>query len=83
SVMIQWRVRLDKERKTVNAGPWSEEYLPMETVLVSLVLCRIREGKDPCDDLRKALHGRAIFVGGKESIGRGLVKLYFSPPEAT
>ncbi len=81
SVMIQWRVRLDKERKTVNGGLWSEEYLPMETVLVSLVLCRTRDGKDPCEDLRRTLNGRAIFVGGKESIGRGLVKLYFSSPE--
>ncbi|WP_048058850.1 type III-B CRISPR module RAMP protein Cmr4 [Desulfurococcus amylolyticus] len=81
SAMIQWRVRLDKERKTVNGGLWSEEYLPMETVLVSLVLCRTRDEKDPCENLRRTLNGRAIFVGGKESIGRGLVKLYFFPSE--
>jgi len=35
SVMVQYRVRLKSETKTVDKGPWSEEYLPSETVMVS------------------------------------------------
>mgnify|MGYP001626208023 CR=1 FL=1 len=80
SVMIQWRVKLKRESKTVEAGPWSEEFLPIETILVSLVLCRKKNEKDPCEELRRVLDGRVIYVGGKESIGRGLVKLYPAPP---
>jgi len=32
------RVRLSRETKTVDTGPWTEEYLPPKTVLHSLVL---------------------------------------------
>jgi len=82
SLMVQYRVRLEKETKTVEAGPWSEEYVPMETVLASVVLCRSFkqgegkvEAKDVCEKFKQATNGKTVYVGGKETIGRGLVKL--------
>ncbi len=83
SMVIQYRVRLKRETKTVDAGPWSEEYLPLKTVLVSLALCRDAQGKDGgksakdlCNELKDMFSNRSIYVGGKETIGRGLVKIY-------
>jgi CRISPR-associated protein Cmr4 len=84
SMMMQYRVRLKRETKSVEAGPWSEEYLPLKTVLVSLALCRDAQGKDGgkisakdlCDKLKDVFNNRSIYVGGKETIGRGLVKIY-------
>ena len=82
SMMIQYRVRLKRTEKTVDTGPWSEEYLPMKTILVSLALCRNvqRENKDAkslCEEFKNKLNNKkSIYVGGKETIGRGLVKLY-------
>jgi CRISPR-associated protein Cmr4 len=82
SLMIQYRVRLSRDTKTVDAGPWSEEYVPMETVFVSVALCRSFkqgdrkiEARDLCEEFRKAINGKTIYVGGKETIGRGLVRL--------
>jgi len=41
SLMIQPRVRLDYERKTVHPGGlWDEEHLPQRTLMVSLVIAR-------------------------------------------
>jgi CRISPR-associated protein Cmr4 len=85
SVLVQYRVRLKRGEKTVDTGPWSEEYLPVETVFVSLALCRKFKDKESgvektpdqvCDDFANAIGGRALYLGGKETIGRGLVKIY-------
>ncbi len=38
SISVITRVRIRYETKTVEEGPWSEEYLPMGTVLVSAIL---------------------------------------------
>ena len=85
SVVIQYRVRLKYETKTVDVGPWSEEYLPIETVMVSLIVCKnfitskIQMQADKvCEELEKGYKGsKVVYVGGKETIGKGLVKLYF------
>ncbi|MEM1622685.1 MAG: type III-B CRISPR module RAMP protein Cmr4 [Sulfolobales archaeon] len=83
SMLIQYRVRLRSDTKTVEEGPWSEEYIPAETVLASLVLCTDRGNKTPgseevsCSNIfKREVDGKIMFVGGKETIGRGLVKLY-------
>jgi CRISPR-associated protein Cmr4 len=85
SILIQYRVRLKRGEKTVETGPWSEEYLPMETVFVSLVLCRRFNDKeknitispmDVCKEFTSTLNGKSLYLGGKETIGRGLVKIY-------
>jgi len=78
SLMIQYRVALDREKKTVRAGPWSEEYIPMETVFVSTALCRNYQQKDAnaiCNEFKAEVKDKTIFVGGKETIGKGLVKI--------
>jgi CRISPR/Cas system CMR subunit Cmr4 (Cas7 group RAMP superfamily) len=53
-------------------------------VLVSIALCRDAQSKsgekmpakDLCKKLRDMLSNKSIYVGGKETIGRGLVKIY-------
>lgn len=84
SMLIQYRVRLNKETKTVDAGPWSEEFVPAETVLASLALCagsKASEGGEAkCPELLKSeVNNKVVFVGGKETVGRGLVKFYVYP----
>jgi len=80
SLVIQYRVRLKGETKTVEAGPWSEEYVPMETLFISAILCRDSKSStqqgSTCKEFIKYVDKRAIYVGGKETIGKGLVKLY-------
>jgi CRISPR-associated protein Cmr4 len=90
SMVIQYRVRLDPNTKTVEQGPWSEEYTPSNTVMASLVVCREprRRGSgggacasatDVCSDLVGYFTSTrsTIYVGGKETIGKGLIELYF------
>jgi CRISPR/Cas system CMR subunit Cmr4 (Cas7 group RAMP superfamily) len=57
----------------------------METVFVSLVLCRDFKDKEKnitespenvCDKFANTLNGKSLYLGGKETIGRGLVKIY-------
>jgi CRISPR-associated protein Cmr4 len=83
SLLIQYRVRLKGEEKTVEEGPWSEEYLPMETVFVSLILCRdyksdgsSKSGVEICEEFKNEIDKKTIYVGGRETIGRGLAKLF-------
>lgn len=80
SLVIQYRVRLKGETKTVEAGPWSEEYVPMETLFISVILCRDSKSStqqgSTCEEFIKYVNKRVIYVGGKETIGKGLVKLY-------
>lgn len=80
SLVIQYRVRLKGETKTVETGPWSEEYVPMETLFISVILCRDSKSStqqgSTCEEFIKYVDKRTIYVGGKETIGKGLVKLY-------
>ncbi|MEM1646480.1 MAG: type III-B CRISPR module RAMP protein Cmr4 [Ignisphaera sp.] len=84
SIIIQHRVRLKREEKVVERGGlWSEEYVPMESVFASVILCRDtkhnnvdKKALDVCESIASKLNGKFIYVGGKESIGKGLVKLY-------
>ena len=78
------RVRLDKKKKTVEGGAlWTEEYVPQGTVFVSTVLCSgVRaKGVKFCGDgkfeeyLKSLLGTKYLVIGGKESTGKGVVKL--------
>lgn len=74
SIIIQYRVRIKAESKTVESGPWSEEYVPIETVFVTALLCNSNED---CGRVAGELNNRKfIYLGGKETIGKGLIKLY-------
>ncbi len=67
SLMVQYRVRLKQETKTVEVGPWSEEYIPPFTVFVAGIHCNGRArtsvkvripSKDPAkkfEDVEKSL----------------------------
>lgn len=72
SMVIQYRVALDRETKTVKPGAlWSEEYVPVDTVFVSLMM---GSGNDcPITDIVSKI--RVMFVGGRETIGKGLVEV--------
>ncbi len=89
SLLVQYRVRLN-ERKTVETGPWSEEYVPPFTVFVSGIYCarspqkvkvKVRDevkeiavSMDPCRYVAERARG-AIWMGGKEAVGKGLSEL--------
>jgi len=85
SMVVQYRVRLKMDSKTVEEGAlWSEEYAPAGSVFVSAVVCRgskcYRSPDDLCSSLAERYEkrlGGVIYVGGRETIGKGLVKLYW------
>ncbi len=109
SLLVQYRVRLKQETKTVDVGPWSEEYIPPFTAFVSGYYCAKRRASavgvrvqvddvsqcrddevvdrnrkicrrqvkvdgDPCAYVADVAKG-SLWLGGKETVGRGLVKL--------
>ncbi len=61
--------RLDRDSKTVEKGAlWWEECIPAESLLTSIIIA----------DHEKAFEGiptKAIQIGGKHTVGRGLVKI--------
>ena len=92
SMLVQYRVMLSRETKTVQTGPWAEEYLPEETILVSGVVGRIPDlnllAKARCrlessvcdwliDRLARDLRSR-LWLGGKETLGRGLLEVHLA-----
>ena len=83
------RVRLNRSTKTVEGGGlWTEEYIPQGTVFVSAIVAtgytnefceKCGHCSGPSDCLDKAVkelgleHGLPVFVGGKETVGKGLI----------
>lgn len=67
------RVALKSEEKSVDQGPWFEEHLPAETLLVS-PLRWLSDGAASryADDLAEVLDGRIFVLGGNETVGKGL-----------
>jgi CRISPR-associated protein Cmr4 len=94
SMLIQYRIRLKRDTKTVESGGlWSEEYIPSETIFASLVIAKRSKG---CETTKEYTADQVleeftkfyssnpvIFVGGKETIGRGLVRLYINKLDHT
>lgn len=85
SMLVQYRVALNPDTKTVKEGPWSEEYVPQFALFVSGVVFKERQcnGKKASDlFVELVFDGKkeaGVWVGGKETIGKGLVKLYLAP----
>lgn len=92
SLLIQHRVRLKEETKTVESGAlWSEEYLPAESIMISMIICKNPgknkskcydeelNGEKICKYLKEAYDGQALPIGGRETIGKGLVRIYIVP----
>lgn len=84
------RIRLESDRKTVEAGAlWSEEHLPSDTLLYApLHAQRVRvpedmeqpEGIESAQDVLGAVSElvnelKRVQLGGDETVGRGLVRL--------
>jgi CRISPR-associated protein Cmr4 len=97
SVEIMTRVALDEGTKTVKEGPWTEENLPVDTLLyapLAAVTPRrpkkdederpegLRSAKSVMDFVAKPLDGKRIQLGGDETVGRGVVSLRFGPVNA-
>ena len=87
---ITQRIRLDPEKKTVAAGAlWSEEALPVESVLAGLVVVspvRQKDGTDPdpaamLGYVKGLAEGGAVQLGGKASVGRGLCRVRLASAE--
>ncbi|ADL18422.1 CRISPR-associated RAMP protein, Cmr4 family [Acidilobus saccharovorans 345-15] len=82
------RNALDDKTKTVKERAlWTEEYVPQGTVMVGAMLDSMRGsvdsmgGNDECRDidvmteLSNKLNRASLFIGGKETVGKGLVRL--------
>lgn len=87
---ITTRVRLDPDRKTVVKGAlWTEEALPVETILAGLVLATpvkqpkpLRDGGPDRYEAKALLGyvqglttGGVVQLGGKATVGRGLCSM--------
>jgi CRISPR-associated protein Cmr4 len=71
------RVKINPETGTVQEGAlWTEEYLPTETVLYS-VLFQLEDEQNL--NLDKYLPEEVLNLGGNQTIGKGLVKVWYHP----
>ena len=77
---ITARIRLEADKKTVVDGAlWYEESLPTESVLSGLVIANeVRAKPSDVFDLIGKLNSKTIQVGGKATIGRGLVRMHIT-----
>ena len=89
SILRRARVRLNKETKTVDEGPWSEEDVPAEALFFNVLLySEPRKKQDKIKNVEDVKSktlvqllnvpeqkiGYAVF-GGHETIGRGIVEI--------
>ncbi|MBB5254877.1 type III-B CRISPR module RAMP protein Cmr4 [Sulfurisphaera ohwakuensis] len=78
-VRVTRNVLDDNTKKSQNL--WTEEYLPQGTVFIGAIIDAERTNelcvgiKDIDKEFREKLDNAAIFLGGKETIGKGLVKI--------
>jgi len=81
------RIRIDREKKTVDTGAlWTEEHLPIDTLLYVPVYAtnsrRNGSAMQAKDILQRAAsledtQGGYIQLGGDETVGRGLVRMHW------
>lgn len=69
------RVRIDEEKGTVkDRGLWYEEYLPQDTVMYfSVKPISTAPENDVLKELKKTINDKLVNIGGKETVGKGLV----------
>jgi len=81
STEVATRIKLDPETKTVDEGPWSEEYLPTDTLLYAPLMAtpsRKTEANLSGQDVLKSVKDLNLTrtqLGGNETVGRGSVYL--------
>jgi len=82
---VATRIRTVYQRKTVERGGlWSEEYLPAASLFFCEMYAHSRtaesEGlRELVNNFVKLVNDKRLFVGGKESVGRGLVRIRILP----
>ncbi|MGC9400645.1 MAG: type III-B CRISPR module RAMP protein Cmr4 [Anaerolineae bacterium] len=81
STEVATRIKLNPKTKTVDEGPWTEEYLPTDTLLYAPLMAT------PARKKGTELHGQEVLqavrdlnltrvqLGGNETVGRGSVYL--------
>ncbi|MGC9771002.1 type III-B CRISPR module RAMP protein Cmr4 [Fervidobacterium islandicum] len=77
------RIRINKTTGTVDQGAlWYEEYLPQDTIMYFVARRTLfsntkneENQKDLMEVLKSKIDGTVINVGGKETVGKGLVSL--------
>ncbi len=79
------RVRIDRQKKTVDKGAlWTEEHLPSDTLLyVPLYATKARKKNSLITEEQvltqiKTLNNTYLQLGGDETVGRGLVRVRLS-----
>lgn len=84
STEIATRVQLDYETKTVAEGPWTEEHLPVDTLLYAPLMATTTRAKNGVKltgpqvlDKVQGLGLNRTVLGGDETVGRGVVALRF------
>lgn len=71
ATQVDVRVRIDSDTRTVvKSALWAEESLAPETVLVAPV-----DVVEPSDDIGALTSLRAVTLGGKNTVGRGVCRL--------
>ena len=74
------RVQLN-DKKTVQNGPFYEEYLPVETILVSLLAATNGDHGADATRLSRMLDANILVLGGSETIGKGLLWCRYVPQQ--
>jgi CRISPR-associated protein Cmr4 len=96
STEVITRIAIDQEKKTVKEGAlWTEEHLPTDTLLYAPIYATnerrpSEQGQVPRQGLellqeaqalsQQAGAGPYLQLGGDETVGRGFVKVRWSPP---
>jgi CRISPR-associated protein Cmr4 len=91
STEITTRIKLDADRKTVDESGalWSEEALPIESVLAGLVVATpvkqkggtVPDATTMLDHVKGLAEAGATQLGGKATVGRGLCRLRLAKKE--
>ena len=74
------RIKIDPEKGTVQPGAlWSEEYLPTDTIMYSLILIPGRLNNLKPEDIVKQLlnnyNEQILQIGGDETVGKGFARI--------
>ncbi|MBE3568261.1 MAG: type III-B CRISPR module RAMP protein Cmr4 [Thermogemmatispora sp.] len=96
STEVITRIAIDQEKKTVKEGAlWTEEHLPTDTLLYAPIYATnerrpSEQGQVPRQGLELLQEAQALSqqagvgpylqLGGDETVGRGFVKVRWSPP---
>lgn len=65
--------RVQLENKTVKQGPWYEEHLPVETLLVAPLGWTVGVSDELRRRLKQELDNETFVVGGDQTVGKGVM----------